>query len=116
VRSTVALAVCCATLAGCSAAETSTLDSPWERAHSAAEPHRSDSKRSDPGPSAPTRPDPSEREQRLLDARLLAAAWRNDVSAARRLISRGADVNAKDDTVRAPTWLPPARATSTCWT
>ena len=99
-RSTVALAVCCATLAGCSAAETSTLDSPWERAHSAAEPHRSDSKRSDPGPSAPTRPDPSEREQRLLDARLLASAWRNDVSAARRLISRGADVNAKDDTVQ----------------
>ncbi|MDQ3326849.1 MAG: ankyrin repeat domain-containing protein, partial [Actinomycetota bacterium] len=36
----------------------------------------------------------------MLDARLLAAAWRNDVSAARRLISRGADVNAKDDTVQ----------------
>ena len=36
--------------------------------------------------------------QRRLDERLRAAAWANDVAAARRLIGRGADVNAKDQT------------------
>ena len=33
-----------------------------------------------------------------LDQRLRDAAWANDVAAARDLIARGADVNAKDDT------------------
>ena len=32
------------------------------------------------------------------DRALIAAAWRNDVAAARDLIARGADVNAKDHT------------------
>lgn len=36
--------------------------------------------------------------QARLDARLREAAWRNDVATARRLIDRGADVNAKDET------------------
>jgi uncharacterized protein len=31
---------------------------------------------------------------------LIAAAWRNDVAAASRLIAQGADVNAKDETVQ----------------
>jgi ankyrin repeat protein len=35
---------------------------------------------------------------RKLDRRLLAAAYVNDVAAARRLIDAGADVNAKDET------------------
>lgn len=39
-------------------------------------------------------------DQERLDQRLRDAAWRNDVAAARRLIDRGADVNAKDDTVQ----------------
>ena len=33
-----------------------------------------------------------------LDAALRAAAWEDDVDAARRLVARGADVNAKDET------------------
>lgn len=33
-----------------------------------------------------------------VDTKLLAAAWRNDVGEARRLIAAGADVNAKDET------------------
>lgn len=41
---------------------------------------------------------PSPEEQARLDARLRDAAWENDVPRARRLIRRGADVNAKDDT------------------
>ena len=35
-----------------------------------------------------------------LDARLIAAAWANDVPTARLLIAAGADVNAKDSTVQ----------------
>src|SRR3712207_1483175 len=38
-----------------------------------------------------------EDDERGLDRQLLAAAYGNDVAAARRLIARGADVNAKDD-------------------
>lgn len=37
-------------------------------------------------------------QQAQVDERLRRAAWRNDVRAARRLIARGADVNAKDET------------------
>jgi len=35
-----------------------------------------------------------------LDSQLIAAAWKNDVAAARRLTTAGADVNAVDDTVQ----------------
>jgi ankyrin repeat protein len=41
---------------------------------------------------------PDEVPQEVLDQRLRAAAWRNDVDAAQRLVRRGADVNAKDET------------------
>ena len=40
----------------------------------------------------------SDERQAELDNQLLEAAWENDVPLARRLIGRGADVNAKDDT------------------
>ncbi|MBC9937578.1 MULTISPECIES: ankyrin repeat domain-containing protein [unclassified Leucobacter] len=60
-----------------------------------------------PAPTAPTplpAPKPTEVPPELpqaeLDARLRAAAWANDVDAARKLIEQGADVNAKDDTVQ----------------
>ena len=42
-------------------------------------------------------PSPSKTEQARLDAELIAAAWDDDVDRARRLIERGADVNAQDD-------------------
>lgn len=56
----------------------------------------------------PTTPSPSpsrkdslmDLDQDQLDARLIAAAWDDDVKAARRLIAAGADVNATDDTVQ----------------
>ncbi|WP_145808400.1 ankyrin repeat domain-containing protein [Kribbella amoyensis] len=35
-----------------------------------------------------------------LDRQLIAAAWKNDVAEARRLVAAGADVNAVDDTVQ----------------
>lgn len=40
----------------------------------------------------------SDAEQTELDEQLRNAAWANDVPAAKRLIERGGDVNAKDDT------------------
>ena len=54
-------------------------------------------------PTAPEEEDdvadtPSTQEQARLDARLRDAAWANDVPRAGRLIARGADVNAKDET------------------
>lgn len=44
--------------------------------------------------------EPPALSQAELDAQLRAAAWANDVEAAEQLIARGADVNAKDDTVQ----------------
>lgn len=41
---------------------------------------------------------PAAKDQAALDQQLRDAAWANDVARARRLIRRGADVNAKDDT------------------
>ncbi len=43
---------------------------------------------------------PSAAEQARLDQQLRDAAWKNDVKAARTLIDRGADVNAKDSTMQ----------------
>jgi ankyrin repeat protein len=51
---------------------------------------------STPTPTESAMPEPG--EQARLDARLVAAAWENDVELARRLIEWGADVNAQDDT------------------
>jgi uncharacterized protein len=45
----------------------------------------------------PDRPEP-EPSQSVLDRRLRGAAWEDDLPRARRLIARGADVNAKDTT------------------
>ena len=49
-----------------------------------------------PTPTETAMPEPG--EQARLDARLIAAAWEDDVELAARLIERGADVNARDDT------------------
>ena len=47
---------------------------------------------------SPTVASPGPREQRRLDDALIAAAWRDDVEEARRLVRAGADVNHQDDT------------------
>lgn len=46
-------------------------------------------------------------EQLRLDTRLIAAAWDNDVTRAGKLVRRGADVNAKDDTEQSAFLGPP---------
>ncbi|HEU4997719.1 MAG TPA: ankyrin repeat domain-containing protein [Lapillicoccus sp.] len=50
----------------------------------------------EPPPAPTTTPAPE--SQAALDQRLRDAAWANDLAAARDLIARGADVNAKDET------------------
>jgi uncharacterized protein len=45
-------------------------------------------------------PRPGEEQQARLNQQLIAAAWDNDLRRARSLITRGADVNAKDNTVQ----------------
>jgi len=57
----------------------------------------------EPTTAAPTSPPPASGtvvagSPARLSAQLIEAAWANDVPTARRLIARGADVNAKDDT------------------
>ena len=52
----------------------------------------------DPTPTPKAVPKPGPDEQAALDERLRAAAWADDVARARRLVARGADVNAKDAT------------------
>jgi hypothetical protein len=47
-----------------------------------------------------TKPKLSTAEQARLDEQLRDVAWDDDVAEARRLIRRGADVNAKDQTVQ----------------
>ncbi|GAB2750861.1 hypothetical protein GCM10027039_05550 [Terrabacter koreensis] len=52
-------------------------------------------------PAQPSRPKPTQptaAEQARLDADLRDAAWENDVTRAKALVARGADVNAKDET------------------
>ena len=51
-----------------------------------------------PDATAAPRPTPDPEEQAALDEELRAAAWADDVDRARRLVARGADVNAQDDT------------------
>src|SRR5918994_3799206 len=51
-------------------------------------------------PTPATKPKLSTGEQARLDEQLRDAAWDNDVANARQLIRRGADVNAKDETVQ----------------
>lgn len=61
---------------------------------------------SEPAATPPPSPAPANEipmtpeKQRNLDERLIDAAWRNDVGAARRLIRSGADVNWRDETVQ----------------
>lgn len=45
-------------------------------------------------------PNPGGRQQTRLNQQLIDAAWDNDIRRARALIARGADVNAKDNTVQ----------------
>jgi ankyrin repeat protein len=47
-----------------------------------------------------TRPKPDAAEQQRLNTQLIEAAWDDDVKRAEKLIDRGADVNAKDNTVQ----------------
>jgi ankyrin repeat protein len=53
---------------------------------------------SPPTKSSPAKPDAE--DQQRLNEQLIAAAWKNDLRRARDLIARGADVNAKDNTVQ----------------
>lgn len=57
--------------------------------------------RPSPQPARSTRaPKPGAKEQARLNQQLIKAAWDNDLRRARDLIARGADVNAKDNTVQ----------------
>jgi uncharacterized protein len=63
-------------------------------------PSESPSRPASPTPDRSDAPTPGPAQQARLDQRLRDATWANDVDLARRLVRRGADVNAKDDTVQ----------------
>lgn len=94
-RTTAAVAVVSGVilLVACSATEPSAGPVP-----SADRPTTTDHPVARPSPRASAEKAPGPRRQAVLDRRLRDAAWANDVASARRLIGRGADVNAKDDT------------------
>ena len=75
---------------------TSSSSEPEAQAHQRTSPTSTDTTTATPTPTETPMPGPG--EQARLDARLIAAAWENDVELAGRLIERGADVNAQDDT------------------
>ena len=83
-------------LAGCGADDeprsSTTRPSPSLTEHAAPDPS--------PSPRPARNPPLTRSEQARLDERLRDAAWANNVADARRLIRRGANVNAKDETVQ----------------
>ena len=90
------------TLAGCSPDDSTSevAPSPTTKSSSTSTPPSSSPTApiTEAGPEA-TLPTPlNPQQQQRLDVELIAAAWRNDVPRARRLIGRGADVNTEDET------------------
>ena len=83
-------------LAGCGADDeprsSTTRPSPSLTEHAAPDPS--------PSPRPARNPPLTRSEQARLDERLRDAAWANNVADAKRLIRRGANVNAKDETVQ----------------
>ncbi len=82
-------------MTGCSARDTGTPTSDSDPTPAEASPTEES-----PSAAPATEKPLTSTEQRDLDERLIAAAWRNDVPAARRLIREGADVNWRDDSVQ----------------
>jgi uncharacterized protein len=96
IRSVAVLTAVVAAMAACSAEDPATSDpSPQATTGPAS---------TNPPTPQPTQekpaPKPGEKEQARLNQRLIEAAWDNDLRRARSLIARGADVNAKDNTLQ----------------
>jgi uncharacterized protein len=96
VRSVAVLTAVVVAMAACSAEDSGTSD----QSPQAIPPPAS----TNPPTPKPTKekpaPQPGEKQQARLNQQLIDAAWANDLRRARALIARGADVNAKDNTVQ----------------
>jgi uncharacterized protein len=99
IRSLAVLTTIVLATSACSGGEAAT-SGPSEQAASTPTP-ASPTSSSRPSPQ-PTKkpPKPDAAEQQRLNQQLIKAAWDNDLRRARALIARGADVNAKDNTVQ----------------
>jgi uncharacterized protein len=93
VRPVTALLVVGLLVAGCTSGSPTASDDPTPSA-SPTRPAASDQPSRAPRATKP----PGPVRQQELDTRLIAAAWADDVRRARRLVDRGADVNAEDET------------------
>ena len=100
IRSFAVLTTIVLATAACSGGEAATPGPPEEAASTPAPASRASTSRpsSQPTQQSPAKLNPKEQDR--LNHQLIAAAWDNDVRRAQALITRGADVNAKDNTVQ----------------
>lgn len=99
IRSSAVLTAIVLATAGCSGGEAST-SGPSEQTASPAAASSTVTGRPSPQPNREPPARPVAKEQQRLNEQLIAASWKNDLRGARALIARGADVNAKDNTVQ----------------
>jgi ankyrin repeat protein len=95
----VLVAVVVATTA-CNGGESATSGASSQATSAATSPRPTPTDRSSSEPTKTAAAKPGAKELARLNQQLIAAAWDNDLRRARALMARGADVNAKDNTVQ----------------
>jgi ankyrin repeat protein len=100
IRCFAVLAVVVLVTAACSSGQPSASDPSEQASPSPASTRATATNRPSSPPSKTSAAKPNAKEQARLNEQLIAAAWDNDLRRARALIARGADVNAKDNTVQ----------------
>jgi len=100
IRSCAVLAAVVLATTACNGAEPAAPGASEQATSTAASPRPTLTNRPSPQPTKTQVAKPGAKELARLNQQLIAAAWDNDLRRARALIARGADVNAKDNTVQ----------------
>ena len=100
IRSCAVLAAVVLATTACNGAEPAAPGASEQATSPAASPRPTLTNRPSPQPTKTPVAKPGAKELARLNQQLIAAAWDNDLRRARALIARGADVNAKDNTVQ----------------
>ena len=100
IRSCAALAAVVLATTACNGGEPAAPSASEQATSAAASPRSTPTNRPSAQPTKTQVAKPGAKELARLNQQLIAAAWDNDLRRARALIARGADVNAKDNTVQ----------------
>ena len=100
IRSFAVLAVVVVATTACNGGEPATSGASEQATSVPASPRPTPTNRPSSQPTKTAAAKPGAKELARLNQQLIAAAWDNDLRRARALIARGADVNAKDNTVQ----------------